>query len=293
MFGPIENGLGLDIVVWLQAHGNALFDLLTKLLDVIGGSMFPLIVAPIFYWLVDKRLGQHVLFLLLFGGLVMVVTKELAQTPRPYVAHPEQVDPLFTEEGGGFPSGHVINAITFWLPVVVWTSTRRARWLFGGYVLLIMGSRMYAGVHYPQDVLGGLLIGIVLGGVYLRAPVDELVHSPVVQSIAVLQGLVLVPLLSHYKDAVMVSAVICGLGVGLWLEQRFVDFDMPATTLQRAIRYGIGIVTMMFVFLGLKVWFGSAEPEALFRWMRYAAVSLYALAVWPWVWGRATALNTA
>jgi membrane-associated phospholipid phosphatase len=286
MLGPIESGIGLDVVVWLQAHGNALFDLLAHVLDFAGGSMFALIVGPLFYWLIDKRLGQHILFLLLLGGLVMAITKEIAQTPRPYIAHPEQVIPLFTEEGYGLPSGHVINAITFWLPVVLWHKSRRAWWLFGGYVLLIMWSRMYAGVHYPQDVLGGLLIGLAVGWVYLRAPVDEMVHSPVVQGI-VLQPLILVPLLSHYQDGVTVSGALCGLGIGLWLEQRFVDFTTTDDLRQRAIRYGVGIVTMMVVFVVLRLLFGSAEPEALFRCLRYAAVSLYALAIWPWAWQRA------
>lgn len=83
------------------------------------------------------------------------------------------------------------------------------------------------------------------------------------------------------------SGVTCGLGIGLWLEQRVVDFTTTDDLRQRAIRYGVGIVAMMVVFVGLRLLFCSAEPEALFRVLRYAAVSVYALAIWPWAWQRA------
>ncbi|MCD4685941.1 MAG: phosphatase PAP2 family protein, partial [Anaerolineae bacterium] len=178
MLGPIENGLGLDIVVWLQAHGNALFDLLAQLLHSLGGSLFPLLVMPVFYWSVDKRLGQRMLFMLLLGGLITVCGKELLRTPRPYILHADEVDPLVTEIGFGIPSGHVINVLALWLPVVVWAGSRRVWWAYGGFALLMAWSRVYAGMHYPQDVLVSLLIvGPLLIVCYARCPLDPLIQS--------------------------------------------------------------------------------------------------------------------
>ena len=82
----------------------------------------------------------------------------------------------------GFVSSHAANTISiallFWL--VWWRGTKEKRtsqnWTFAtvglailllGYVLLNCYSRMYLGVHFPGDILGGLLVGaMVATGVY-------------------------------------------------------------------------------------------------------------------------------
>ncbi len=168
MLTGLENGIGLDFVAWLQTHGGDLLDVLAKLLNVMGSSIFALIVAPLVYWVINRRLGLHMLLMLLVGALITTLTKEIVQAPRPFVAHPGEVTALFDVKGYGFPSGHVMSAIMFWLPVVIMLRRRAWWWVYGGYVLLMAWSRMYAGVHYPQDVIGSMLIALPLIGLYLR-----------------------------------------------------------------------------------------------------------------------------
>lgn len=285
MLTPLENGFGLDIVIWLQAHGGPSLDVLAHLLNIMGGSLFALVVGPLFYWSVDKRLGQQMVTLLLAGVLVTVVLKGIAQTPRPYVAHPADVHELFTVEGGGIPSGHVINAIMFWFPAAAWLNRRRWWWLYGGYVLLVAWSRMYAGVHYPQDVAVSLVVGPLMVVAYRRGAIKpETFGSPVFVGGITMLALVLIPLAWSYDDGLTAVGAIVGLAWGLWLETRALHFTLDGSRGQRARRYGLGLVMMLAIFFGLRMLFSPLEPAAIFRVVRYGLVVLFAAAGWPWMW---------
>lgn len=69
--------------------------------------------------------------------------------------------------GSSFPSGHVLAAVTLWgllPPLVALVTDRRVIWwitaaLSGTLIVGISASRIYLGVHWFSDVVGGLLIG--------------------------------------------------------------------------------------------------------------------------------------
>ena len=87
--------------------------------------------------------------------------------PRP----PSLIPPLIKlVPGNSFPSGHAI----FWAVSIV-AALRYARGYLGGYVPLIFGvmgawmclSRIVGGTHYPLDIIGGFVIGIVAGLIFV------------------------------------------------------------------------------------------------------------------------------
>ncbi len=81
---------------------------------------------------------------------------------RPFVAH-EQVHLLIEKSGldKSFPSDH--TAIAFALATILYMNNRR--WGIVAYVLaLFIGiGRVYVGVHYPTDILGGIVVGTLAG----------------------------------------------------------------------------------------------------------------------------------
>jgi membrane-associated phospholipid phosphatase len=87
--------------------------------------------------------------------------KLLIDRPRPPVPH------LETVSSASFPSGHATEVSAFLLALLIafLRTAPRRRWLLAASiatVTLITGvalSRVYLGVHYPSDVLGGALIG--------------------------------------------------------------------------------------------------------------------------------------
>ncbi|MGD9905925.1 MAG: phosphatase PAP2 family protein [Vicinamibacterales bacterium] len=100
-------------------------------------------------------------------GVNNLVVKPLVQRPRPFqvrtiAARVIQQPP---PETPSFPSGHTATAIAGAMALArVWPS---ARWLLGGLAALIAVSRVYVGVHYPGDLVGGAVVGVALAWLVL------------------------------------------------------------------------------------------------------------------------------
>jgi membrane-associated phospholipid phosphatase len=96
------------------------------------------------------------------------VAKAIADRPRPYEAVADAVLRQQPAHGTSFPSSHtavtvaVVIALVPFLPRVLAAAAI-------AYAVLMGWSRVYLGVHYPLDVLGGAAIGMAVGGVILLA----------------------------------------------------------------------------------------------------------------------------
>ncbi len=86
------------------------------------------------------------------------VLKDLFLRPRP--CHELTDVRLLVSCGGGkaFPSSHAVN--TFAAALILSFFYPRALWYLFGYAVIVAYSRVYVGVHYPLDVLGGAVIGL-------------------------------------------------------------------------------------------------------------------------------------
>lgn len=98
-----------------------------------------------------------------FGGMLLnSVLKALIARPRPFF-----IDPVMVEVFYSFPSGHAMTAMVaygfgaYLLWQVVKPSWLRAVVLFGATLMIVLVgiSRLYLGVHYFSDVIGGFLAG--------------------------------------------------------------------------------------------------------------------------------------
>lgn len=79
--------------------------------------------------------------------------------PRPFIAH--EISQLIAKNAavGSFPSGHA--AFYFALAAAVYFYNKKWSLAFLSGAILMSISRIIAGVHYPSDILGGAVIGIV------------------------------------------------------------------------------------------------------------------------------------
>lgn len=287
MFSGLESGFGLDVVLWLQANGNPLFDFLARLLHETGGPLFYIVLLTLIYWSVDRRLGLRMLAGLIAAVVVSEGLEVLFQTPRPFLAHPRAVNMLFYEEGYAMPSGHVLQALVLWGIIALWARRRAVTIAVGVYVLLMGWSRMYAGLHYPQDVVGGLLFGGVLLWLFHRyyEPLRERWQAIEwhLQAVLVMVASLLIFVLNTSNTYIQtITGVTLGAGLGLIWAGRRLGFSAGGPMRQRLLRFLGGLLLTLLVYFLLGMLFEPFQPAYQWRVARYCAVGLTAVAVWPW-----------
>jgi glycosyltransferase 2 family protein len=100
--------------------------------------------------------------------LLAHVAKAIADRPRPYEVMADAVLRQQPAHGTSFPSSHTAVALAVAIALVPFLARPLAP-VGIGYAVLVGWSRVYLGVHYPLDILGGAGIGTAAGGVILLA----------------------------------------------------------------------------------------------------------------------------
>ena len=101
--------------------------------------------------------------LVFFSGIVAwflaYILKNVFMTSRPFLALPD-VTPLWVESGFAFPSGHA----TFFMALgfAIYLTHKKIGYIFISFAILIGLARIIAGVHFPVDILGGFILGIIV-----------------------------------------------------------------------------------------------------------------------------------
>ena len=147
-----------------------LFRAITHLIDIPVIISWVLIVAFIFYRKQWKMESYLMLGNLALAGILIVTFKNIYQRPRPEILH------LVEEKGFSFPSGHSL-AVTIMVGTLIVIFSQRIKntvWrkivqiLLSLYIVSVLVSRIYLGVHYPSDVIASLCVG--LGVLFMEFP---------------------------------------------------------------------------------------------------------------------------
>jgi undecaprenyl-diphosphatase len=105
-----------------------------------------------------KKLIPVILAIILSRGIITEIIRFFYYRPRPFLTH--QVISLVSHDiSGSFPSGHM----TFIFPLIYFVALANKKMGWGFLVLgVLMGlARIYVGVHYPLDIIFGILIGVL------------------------------------------------------------------------------------------------------------------------------------
>ena len=86
--------------------------------------------------------------------------KALVDRPRPPLRYPEPEPLVRTPHDGSFPSGHAATSFAA-ATIMSFAFPRLAPFLFV-LAALVAWSRVYVGVHYPLDIIGGAILGVLV-----------------------------------------------------------------------------------------------------------------------------------
>jgi membrane-associated phospholipid phosphatase len=286
--GQIETGWGLDVVLWFQSWRTPLIELIGSLFNAAGSETFYTLLFPLIYWCIDIRLGRQLGPLFMFTVWANAWLKEWWARPRPFHIS-DEVNNVVDALGFGVPSGHTQMTVVLWGGI----SLRVRRWWFYALVALYVAamglSRIVLGVHFPQDVGIGLLLGLATLGLFAwgERSLDAWLRSPsgwgqaglvlAASGLMLLIHPALVPASSAetLELAVTPIGVFLGLGIGYIVETRTLRFSVEGAWWRRALRYLVGIAGIMILRLGLGLLFEGLAPALAFRLIRYALVGFW------------------
>jgi len=278
---------GTRVILALQSRSNPVLDMFFIGVTLLGTEGVYLLLLPVLMWCLNKKLGWWVALLVLSSTYLNEVLKALFQLPRP---NPEVVRRVVSADGWGFPSGHAQTTTALFGYLALWLWPRRwaiSLWLVP---LLVSLSRLYLGVHYPHDVLGGILIGLILLAFFKWA-----VEGPPAKWWVCLRGweqtgaLALItiglaaPSLSSHTVAIM--GALLGVGCGALWEREAVRFTPQVSLERQVLKLAVGLAILLLTYGLGKV----LLPEApIYRFLRYAVLGGTATGVLPWLflrWG--------
>jgi undecaprenyl-diphosphatase len=222
------------------------------------------------------------------------ILKIAFHAPRPF----EKLDYISgkrveTATGYAFPSGHTQTSTTFFITLA---QIIRKKWftIVSIVIILLIGiTRVYLGVHWPIDVLGGIIFGVIISFVFCTI-IDNYyddyvklrriffrIQSSIVVAAAVLFVFDLIYLKGSMKidDFFKIAGISTGAIYGFFAEERWVDFSAEdAGVFMKILRYVIGLVFTVAIMAGLKL----VLPEHyLADFLRYGLVGLWITFLWP------------
>ena len=145
---------------------------IAKFITNFGGAIFLIIATIILFILIkNKKIGFSIISNLVIVTILNQLLKNILQRPRPNEFR------IIEETGFSFPSGHSMASMAFYGYLIYliyrYVKNKYVKWvlivLLSILICTIGISRIYLGVHYTSDVLGGFLISISYLVIYISA----------------------------------------------------------------------------------------------------------------------------
>ena len=293
----------LALQEWRNGAGGILTDFLSKM-TFLGELNSVIVIMALIYWSVSKELGTYLMMGWSGNRLVNGALKVTVCAYRPWIRDARIIpygNSMTTATGYSFPSGHTMNGTTVFGGMALrkdFPGILRAVLFL--VVALIAFSRLFLGVHTPQDVLVGACAGLLVMWLTLRL-MRWLGSHPEKDLLVVCVGVglgIVVALYAAFKSypadydaegklivdgAKMANDTFKGVGycvaflIGWILERRFVAFSTEVPLGQKLARAVIGLLGYYVVSLILvpliKTWIPGPAGTTLscFLQMFYVA----------------------
>ncbi len=158
----------LEIIKTIQLIANPFFDFFFELSTILGEELLIIPLLAILYWTINKKFGEYVGFAIFTSFMANNLLKDIFKLPRPQSEQGVRILRQHTATGYAFPSGHTQGAATFYSAIAIAFKNKMLTITVGIIIVLVALSRLYLGVHFPKDVIVGLLLGVAIAwGCYI------------------------------------------------------------------------------------------------------------------------------
>ncbi|MBI2054777.1 MAG: phosphatase PAP2 family protein [Candidatus Sungbacteria bacterium] len=159
------------IFIWLNGLAGVDYYFDTLVIFIARWLPYLAALAPlVIFWETERRHSKAVkkvaaayaAALIVRFGVVEIIRLWIF-SPRPFALLGETLRLIPHEASSSFPSGHA--AFFFSLAASFWFYHRKSAYVLALAALLIGVARVMAGVHWPTDIIGGAVIGLVFGSI--------------------------------------------------------------------------------------------------------------------------------
>ena len=273
----MENKMDIEYLLILQNFRESTSNILTPFMEFMssfGIGFCPLAFICLIYWLVDKKVGQWIFLNLgcstFINGSILKIT---ACVYRPWIKDSRVIpagDSIRTATGYAFPSGHSTFITSYFgVPGLwLWKKKKLISCILFGIVSIVLFSRNYLGVHYPQDVIVGFAIPIMLS--FLTKRLLNWIVSKKNRDIWFLLFILLLSIVGimyinfkpypmHYvngkllvdpkkmiADAYESFGILSGFAIGLTIENRFINFEIQRGNKKQLLVTLLSLIPLYF-----------------------------------------------
>lgn len=292
----------MDFLRWIATWRTPFLDAIFGAITYLGSEMGLIAVALLFFWCVNKRDGYYLFTVGFTGTILNQFFKLIFHVDRPWVLDPS-FEPVASAKPGAtgfsFPSGHTQTSVGLFGGIARAARRRWVRLLCLIPVILVPFSRLYLGVHTPQDVLFSFALALIL--VFALYPLTMrawenpkhmaiLLGSCTLLAFLYLLFVLLFPfpadmnasnLASGRESAHTLLGVLLGLCVVYFLDVRYLHFDTRAPLLGQIVKLVVGAAIVIGLKAVLKAPLNALVGEDMQHLIRYFILVVFAGGVWP------------
>lgn len=303
--------MDIEYLLWLQNFRTAIDDALTPFMMAVSDfAVGALVLIPVFiYWAVNKRNGLFILMAYSISNVINGIVKLTFCIYRPWIRDARVVpygNSLKTAGGYSFPSGHTMESSPTYGGLAVLTRKRAPliMWLCILLIILTAISRNYLGVHTPQDVIVGTILGLM--SVYIASKITGYIYAHperenmilAVMFIAMLLAgayIALKPYPMDYADGKLIvepeSMILSSIGpfgmlagfiAGRYVEKTYINFRADKFTMKSCIIALIGLIPLAYMDHRIRIWlsFIGKDPAKI---IEKFFLAFFVMALWPLV----------
>ncbi|MHA1972952.1 MAG: phosphatase PAP2 family protein [Candidatus Hodarchaeales archaeon] len=281
----IFSEIGEQLLELIQSLSNPILDLYFGVVTTFGNTLPILIILILLYYTFNKEYISKLVYLLIISAHLNTIAKVFFHNPRPFQYDEKyRVTTSFLKEttwgarGYSFPSGHSQTQGTLW--GYVFHKYKSWQAFLTGLVFLVSIplSRSYLGVHWPGDIVVGVVFGLLIAIVFMQIDTrygsyfsnmtdKEKIFYGILGSIglyllglATLMVTVMIfgPDISSdlwlNSDLGVYPGIFAGIITGQVLEKKHLDFQVRGKEWKSIVVRGmIGFISVVILYLFTKV----------------------------------------
>jgi membrane-associated phospholipid phosphatase len=282
-----------NILRFFKSISSPFWDNFFTYVTMLGEQYFVIFVISWIFWNYSKKNGFILSYIFTFSMLLNNLAKDIAHTQRPFDAIKDLNSVrVETALGYSFPSGHTQSATTLFMSLAQIFRGRSTYIIAAFIALLVAFSRVYLRVHWPIDVAGGLILGLVVSFTFFpllsKMYENQKIFFTILWATLGLYYLVLVGLIiyNYFNSESIVEIkyyiILCALSTGAFLgfivEEKKFPFNIECTLWKKILRFLLGVGGTIGILLSFRYLF----PEnTVLSFICYFAIGAWITAIFP------------